>query len=332
MLRCWSFGFVLFAVGALAACGGHGGAVLPSGFEHPAQKSFAPLIQPLTASPSPSPLLYVANQKANSVTIYKMTASGDAAPLAKISGGNTSLQAPSSLGLEADRRLYVLNASSIAVFAAGAKGNVKPTYLVSGGLTQLNSPQGIAVEASGKVFVTNQSSGGGYITAYAPGSNGDEPPVQTIYGDTSLLFFPSGIAFHGSLLYVADLGDQTINEYSASANGNVSPTNVIDGLNAPTGVAVDSSGLIYVTDGNAIIVYAANATGFATPLRTISGSATQLDAPAGLTVFSSLIWVADSSASKVTEYHQAAKGDSAPVRVIYGAATALDYPLSVAVH
>jgi glucose/arabinose dehydrogenase len=100
-------------------------------------------------------------------------------------GANTSLQAPSSLGLDAARQLYVLNASSIAVFAAGAKGNVKPKYLVSGGLTQLNSPQGIAVAPNGKLFVTNQSSGGGYITAYAPGSNGDKPPVQTIYDDTS---------------------------------------------------------------------------------------------------------------------------------------------------
>lgn len=283
-------------------------------------------------SPTPSPSLYVANRSANTITEYRATATGNATPSARITGSNTTLNAPSSLGLDSSRRLYVLNVSSIAVYRAGSRGNAPPEFLTAGGLTQLTSPQGLAVDTTGKVYVTNQGGSGGYLTAYAPGSNGDRSPVQTIYDGSSLLFVPSGVAVHGSLLYVADQGDQTINEYSVSANGIVNPVNVISGLGSPIGIAVDSLGRIYVTDGNSVIVYAANATGNATPLRRITGSATRLNGPAGLTVMGGLIFVANGGSNAITVYSASGNGDIKPLRIVSGPNTGLNDPVSAGVR
>ena len=315
-----------------AACGGRGNGVVPPIHGLQQTAPFAALAAAPVASPTPSPMLYVANRSSNAVTIYRPGASGGATPVGHISGVNTSLDLPAALGFDGSRKLYVLNAASIAVFGAGARGDVSPQLLVEGGLTQLNSPQGMAVASTGKVFVTNQGSGGGYLTAYAPGANGDRAPVQTIFDGSSLLFVPSGIALHGSLLYVADQGDQTINEYGSSANGIVNPVRVVSGLSNPTGVAVDAQGLIYVTDGNSIVVYAASANGDAQPLRVMSGPLTRLDGPAGLSLRGTSIVVADSAGNAVTFYPQLGNGDIKPLRVLAGPNTELDGPSSAAVR
>jgi sugar lactone lactonase YvrE len=150
--------------------------------------------------------------------------------------------------------------------------------------------------------------------------------MQTIYDVTSFLFTPVGIALHGSLLYVADSGDGSVNEYLSSDNGDVSPTNVITGLSFPEGVAVDGQGRIYVTDRDSIVVYAANATGHATPLRTISGSNTLMNGAVGLTVARSVIAVANGSGKSVTIFKEGAKGNVSPLRVVTGSNTGLVSP------
>jgi hypothetical protein len=326
------FALALCAAAAVAACGHIGGSGItadPSRMQNLGSPGLGTID---VASPTPSPQIFVANRSANSITEYPLTANGDATPQALISGARTQLSAPSSLGLDASRKLYVLNSASIAVFRAGAHGNVAPKFLISGSLTGLSNPQGIAVEGNGKTYVTNDISTGGDITAYLPGANGNIAPVQTIYDGSSFFFIPSGVALHGTLLYVADQGDQSINEYSAQANGIVSPVNVIQGLSFPVGVAVDKKGLIYVTDSNTVVVYAANATGFATPLRTISGSNTQLNGAAGLTVFESIIGVANGGGNSITVYPRLGNGNIAPLREISGSNTGLSGPQGVGVH
>lgn len=276
--------------------------------------------------------LYVADRTSNAVTVYLDAANGDVKPIFRIRGANTFLNLPSSLGFDGFRQLYVLNASSLAVFAAGARGNAIPKYLISGGATMLSNPQAVTVDPTGKTYVTNDASSGGYITAYAAGEDGDRAPVQEIIDDVSLLFVPAGIALHGGLLYVADPGDQSINEYSDQANGLTQPVAVINGLNSPDGIAVDAKGRIYVTDSNSIVVYAASASGFAKPLRTIFGSQTLMNGAAGLTVHNSEIAVANSGNNSVTVYPQTGNGNVAPLRQLIGVDTGLSDPQSVTVH
>jgi len=326
---CLMLGFV-----ALAACSAQRG-VMPQVQTAAVDREGRPL-QAQTATiahaTSANLKMYVANRSSDTVTVYADAASGDAAPLYHIRGGNTRLSAPTSLTFDGTGLMYVLSASSFAVFAQHARGNAAPMFDVGGGLTQISNPRGLAVDPTGKTYVTNYSGGGAYITAYAPGSNGDRAPVQTIIDGQSFLFVPAGIAVHGDLLYVADVGDQTINEYSASANGIVNPIAVITNLNDPQGVAIDAKGRIYVTDSDSVVVYAAKAHGPAIPIRKITGSQTMLDGVAGLTVHNSEIAVANSADNSVTVYPQNGNGDIPPLREIAGPTTGLNNPQGIAVR
>ena len=323
LARIWATALI---AATTAGCGAHGTSAIVT---QPAQ------LRPETGAVRPDVTvvrkLFVADRGSNAITVYADTANGDVKPLFHISGASTLLNAPSSVGLDGSTQLYVLSAASFAVFAKGGRGNVVPKFNVAGGLTQLSNPQGLAVDSTGKTYVTNDSGSGAYVTAYAAGSNGDRAPVQTIF-DGQNFVVPAGIAVHGSLLYVADQFDSSVNEYSATANGIVNPVAMILGLNTPHGVAVDGLGRIYVTDSNAVRVYAANANGFATPLRVISGSQTLMDGATGLTVHNSEIAVANAGNNSVTVYPENGNGDIPPLRQLTGSATGLDVPDSVAVH
>jgi hypothetical protein len=327
-----ALGAATFCVAVSAACGTHAASVVPEVRPQNVDLGSAAL-RTNDSLEAPAKRIYVANRSSNAITEYPLSANGNARPSARISGSNTQLSAPQSLGLDSGKKLYVLSVSSIAVFVANARGNVKPKLAISGGLTQLSSPQGIAVDPTGKTYVTNQGGGGfGYITAYAAGANGDRAPVQVIMDGASQLFIPTGIALHGKLLYVADIGDSSINEYSSSANGTVNPVNVILGLSSPSGIAVDANGLIYVTDGDSVIVYAANAKGHDPPLRTISGTSTHLHSPNGLAALGSIIVVANAGSNSITVYPVAGNGNIPPLREIAGTHTELNSPQDVGVR
>jgi hypothetical protein len=73
--------------------------------------------------------------------------------------------------------------------------------------------------------------------------------------------------------------------FSGTASGNVAPLRTIvgpaTGLNAPIGLALDSSGNLYVSNslGNSITVYSPGANSNTPPARTISGNLTSLNVP-----------------------------------------------------
>lgn len=322
----------------LGACAEHGGAIAPlsgagQGYARSSKLDRYTAAHDSFAHDVSSTLkMFVANQASSVITVYKDASNGNVTPLYKIGGSNTGLNAPIAEGLDGTHLLYVLNSASITVFAANARGNTAPKYDIKGGLTQLSNPQGLAVDSAGTTYVTNYTGGNNYITVYPPGSNGDRNPSQTIYDGSSFFFIPAGIAVHGNLIYVADIGDNSINEYAASANGIVSPVAVITYLSSPSDVWVDAKGLIYVTNGDSVLVFAANANGPSTPLQNISGSQTLLNGPKGLTVHNSEIAVANSANNSVTVYPQNGNGNIAPLRQIVGANTGLNVPESVAVR
>ncbi|MBD8057601.1 fibronectin type III domain-containing protein [Cellulomonas sp. JH27-2] len=119
---------------------------------------------------------------------------------------------------------------------------------------------------------------------------------------------------------------------SASADDvGTSPKSVLagaaTGLSGAWGTTVDSHGYTYVTDGNAVRVYAPGATGNAAPVRVISGAATLLSSPQGVAVNpAGYVFVASSGSASVSVYAPGADGNVAPVRRIAGPATTLAQP------
>jgi sugar lactone lactonase YvrE len=116
----------------------------------------------------------------------------------------------------------------------------------------------------------------------------------------------------------------------------VPPTGMID----PGGVARDSSGRIYVTNGatNTVTIYAASADGNVAPLAVIGGANTQLADPSGIALDGSgKIYVLNGNGEgRITEYPPigASTGilDGTPSVTIGGNNTLLDQPDGIAVN
>src|SRR5258708_2576759 len=196
------------------------------------------------------------------------------------------------------RAIFVTNPTlnSLSVFPAGSNGNIASLFT----LTHLSGPRGIAFW-SGKLYVTNQ--GPDTITVYPANGDRRPNPIFTIGGENTQLINPTAIALDSTGdIYVANEGASdepgSVTIYRSGSNGDVAPVARIagpkTGLKSAEGVAVDSHGYIYVTnedrtekDSDSITVYSPGSTGDSPPVRVISGPATKLASPGGITVDSS---------------------------------------------
>jgi sugar lactone lactonase YvrE len=168
-------------------------------------------------------------------------------------------------------------------------------------------PYGVALDASGKIYVANRTGGGGNgsVTVFAAHPSGmlDETPLATITGSNT-------------------------------------------GLANPSAIALDTSGRIYVTNsaaagGGSVTVYAANPSGTLneTPLATIAGGNTGLDAPDGVAFDGGAnIYVTNENGGSggngsVTVYAANPSGalNEAPLATISGSNTGLRNPIGLAV-
>lgn len=109
--------------------------------------------------------------------------------------------------------------------------------------------------------------------------------------------------------------------FDLAANGNVAPLRTIGGsnagLNIPYGIAVNSSNIFVVCQGdNSIRIFNLNDSGNVAPVRTISGSNTGLNAPMQVAVDTNYIYVTNYFGNSVTVYNLADSGNVTPVRTL----------------
>lgn len=286
MLRRIAFGFssLIFAAG-LAACSSQD--TLSSG----GVPGIGPNFNTLS--------IYVTNSTQNAVSIFAPNPTSASAPINQIGGNNTQLNAPQFDAFDAQKRLYVTNSGvgsnpgSVTIYASQATGNVLPTGVISGSGSGISSPTGIVVDATGNIYVANVSGSPFFassILIFSPASGGVSSPTSFISGAATGLYFPVGLALDskGNILVAntsGAAGNGNIEIFAAGSNGNAAPATIIGGpltgLVNPTGLILDSSGLIYVADRgtNSVSVFAANASGNVAPLRVISGANTTINNP-----------------------------------------------------
>ena len=310
------------------------------------------LLSPQGIAADSSHNIYVADVGADSVFVYSSGTSGNQAPIATIFGSNTGLLGPYGVALDSASKIYVADYEAESVFVYSALGsstgplNEAPSVAISTTTTTgLSSPQGIALDSGGKIYVADDGNHANEFTpsvfVYAAGSNANAAPIATISGSATTLMQPEGVALDsGRKIYVADESAASVDVYSAvgSRTGllNVAPVDNINGpdtgLLAPVGIAVDSTGKIYVTDfaGPSVFVYPAGSNGDATPTDTITGSSTLLNYPQGIAVDSKdNIYVADEGAGSVFVYSSGSTGNEAPIATITGLSTGLAAPSGV---
>jgi sugar lactone lactonase YvrE len=257
---------------------------------------------------APAPNIFTTNLNSSTVTAYQLGSSGNVTPLGSVTSA-TGLAQPDGIARDSSGKLYVANmaAASVTIYAPGASGNVSPIATITGAATGLTNPAGVAVDSAGNVYVADPGASAGYsdsIFVFLPGSNGNATPAATVSGLSTGLDNPLGIALDSSgNIYVANAGSMlgdvdSITVYPAGSSGNATPsasiTGASTGLLIPSGIAVDSSRNIYVSNpgsqiggSDSVTVYPAGSNGNATPSATISGTSTALDFPSGIAVDSS---------------------------------------------
>src|SRR5437016_2791917 len=216
------------------------------------------------------------------------------AVVAATSAGVSATATVTVTGGVAGKPLYVANlGGSITVYAAGASGNATPTATIAGGNTGLIGPFAVALDGAGNIYAVNGISinaARASITVYAAGASGNATPTATIAGDNT-------------------------------------------GLDDPAGIAADGAGNIYVTNRGSsfghpsITVYAAGASGNATPTATIGG----VGFPYGIAVDGAgNIYVTNLGNNSIIVYAAGASGNATPTATIAGDNTGLSAPFGIA--
>ena len=301
-----------------------------------------------TTPPSNIPTkLFVADEGGGAVPadvrVFPISASGNVAPTATISGAMTGLVGALDMARDGAGNIYVSdNTPSIRVFAPTASGNVAPTRVIAGPATTLSTPIGMGFDAAGNLYVADFSGGGGVgsIALFAAGANGNIAPIATISGASTGLNGAEGLALDGSgRIWVVNQNAPNVEAFAPGSNGNVAPAITIAGVNTgmtlatrPGYLALDSAGNIYVSifAANTINVFAASASGNVAPIRSISGASTSLTFPLGVLVDpAGKLYVANNQGPFITEYAAGANGNVAPVVTISGAATGFDFPIGL---
>jgi hypothetical protein len=253
-----------------------------------------------------------------SVTVFGAGSIGDAVPATTITSNFTGLPFASDVAVDSGGNLYVSNVvgdtGSVDIYPPGSFAAGPPVATIAGTDTGLNFPLKVATDSVANIYVLNE---GGVVTAYAAGSTGDMTPMTTLNVGlnangfvTSMAVDPSGklyVATECLVRHCLGGGDGAVAVYPPGSDGNATPSTVIAGRNtkivAPSAVAVDPGGSIYVTNKGpmkckrvssgstcspnghgSITVYASGSNGDVKPTATITGANTGLQFPFGISL------------------------------------------------
>jgi hypothetical protein len=315
---------VLSTVLFLTGCAGS--ATGPSGIDtKPGLNAIGNRRESHTTSCAERPCIYASNPFDE--TVYLFPDKSKPQERAKVLfGPSTGLFTPWGIAVDAEGEIYVSDQQSneILVFARDVVGDVRPIRTIVGAKTLLHYPSGMAIDEKGLLYVANQEYSS--VEIFAHDANGNVAALRRITGIATMLNNPIDVALGpADEIYVENAdgsSGETINVYGPQSEGNVAPLRTIGGSNSNIGrsmsIAVDESGEVYAAhtpngDLGAIVVFAANASGNVAPVRTISGSLTQLS-PLGLTLAHGTLYVTNSN--DITEYPQTANGNVAPTLTV----------------
>jgi sugar lactone lactonase YvrE len=219
------------------------------------------------------------------------------------------------------------------------------TVYYHGTAASFYSPQGVAVDSSGNVYVADTNNNkirkctsAGVVTTYAVAIDGT--------GTGACFDAPGGVAVDASgNVYVADSGNNKIRKLTSAgvgttlagsgAYGGADGSGASASFKNPTGVAVDSSGNVYVADSGNNKIRKIDSSGV---VSTFADSTAGFNNPASVAVDSSgNVYVADSSNHKIRKIDSAgqvttlAGSGSAGSADGSGTAAGFYYPRGVAV-
>ncbi|HXC75648.1 MAG TPA: GH25 family lysozyme [Candidatus Acidoferrum sp.] len=211
--------------------------------------------------------------------------------------------------------------NSIGTGSASAASNA-----VTPSAASVPGPPTAAVATAGNARVSltwtaPASDGGSAITSYR---------VTPFIGATAQTAIPTGTP--GTSFTVSGLTNGTTYTFTIAATNVVGTGPPSTASNPATPSVPPPVGTAYVANPSSITEYALGVSGNVTPLGTISGSSTGLNAPSSIAVaHTGTLFVANAAGNSITEYAMGATGDVLPLRTISGAGTGLNMPDGLAV-
>jgi sugar lactone lactonase YvrE len=296
----------------------------------------------------------------SSITVYAPGSNGNVFPIATIIGSDTLLNVPMAIGLDLFGNIYAANSSVvingvaytsgvITVYPPGSSGDVSPSSIIYGNDTGLAIPAGILVDSS--IYVANEA---GNLTVYSLDANGDAAPAATLSNPATGLNGPTAIAFDSNRkAYVANSfngpfsASGSVTVYSPGGYGVAgAPSATIigsnTGLTSPSGIALDTTGNIYVSNASggssssgSVTVYAPGSNGNVTPSATIISpdifdpTGVAVDSLGSLYVTCSIV-MGHSIGYTVDIFPALSNGNVIPSSMIMGLQTQLSQPSGIA--
>ena len=269
-----------------------------------------------------------------SLLLYPRTAGSPvskaaAAPIQQIMGPDTGIGFVAGVAMDPGHgELFTVNndvEDRMVVFDSDARGNVKPKRL----LYVPHQSWGIAFAKKRDELALSVQTPNMFVVFKREAQKFDAP-VRSVRGPHTQMADPHGIYF-----------DETHNEVVVANHGNFRPSELITSYTAydsaqsrqeRTGNAFSETARGSFV-GSSLTIFDGDATGDATPLRTISGPLSQIDWPMGVAVDepNNEIVVANNGDSSILVFARTANGNVQPKRVIRGAATGIKGPMGVAV-
>lgn len=295
---------------------------------------------------------YSASSNAGSVTIYKEFATGNVIAFGSASLGSAQ---PHGIAMIPSNGGFVVAYTSAGAFfpngldvfaPATAGGSAMISNIIAGSNTNLNNPVGLAVDASKNIYAAN--SGSGNITVYTlptPSPTPSGSPSPTPSPTPTPTAVPSGQPTPTPSPTPTPFSDNIAPIETVTCAAGAGMPNPC--MTHPTGMTMDGSGNVYVTDPDsgatpAVYIFSAGqiacatppcGTQSVTPSRFIAGSATGLVNPTDVAVDSSgTIYVIDAGnapgKSMLLIFAPAANGNVAPATSIALRGTATGMALS----
>jgi hypothetical protein len=294
-------------------------------------------------APGPAaPGIYVTNGN-DTVTVYALGASGNAAPVRTLSGASTQLSVPIGIAVDANDELLVANRAGgkVTVYPALATGDVAPTRTLTA--TGMGSPEGLVVGPAGDVFVSTcpacgNGNGGSVAVFHFPGASASSD--FSLAGASTGFTDPACLALDGSgNLWVANAFGGDVALFASSARDDATPTSSFTPTPAANiqSLAYGDGVLFLAAPAAGIELYPPSTTGTASAAAALPSSAQlPIDYPGGMFVDSTasppIVYLDDYGASAVYVIHTAGTAPNltvASVTTIQGAATGLSGPVGI---
>lgn len=241
--------------------------------------------------------IYVANRTGSTITVYPIGANGNIAPTRSLT--DTAMKSPQALIVDRNDAVFAVSCPNCGSAAGGATGLFHfPNganaidYFIRGANTAMSVPAGVGLDGSLNVFVANAF--GGTVNVYAPGASGNTLPIRSFNPGASQNI---QAMFVSSNTITLTSPTQGILTYLNSSGSGAIPSATIPRtatlpISYPGGVFLDTSvpqPVLYIVDYSGNAIYVAQTAGTApnlsvTTVATISGAATGLSAPLGITV------------------------------------------------